>query len=300
VARASIEPHSGNVDGPWFVDQRCIDCDAVRQVAPTLFGRAGGQAVVTRQPQSSDDEQAMVRAALACPTRSVRRDPPRSFPRGVYPHELADGVSYVGYNSTDSFGANAFLIERPAGNVLVDAPRFVTPLVDQIEQRGGLDHVVLTHRDDVADAEAYARRFGASVWIHHEDADAAPFATHVVGGSDDVEVQPGLQLVPCPGHTEGSVCFVLDDRFLFSGDSLYWHRRRQDLAVHLRQTWYSLEVQLDSLRRLAERHRFSFVLAGHGDRAETTVDDMHRRLVDLVDRGGVAADPTGPGGVERW
>jgi glyoxylase-like metal-dependent hydrolase (beta-lactamase superfamily II) len=231
----------------------------------------------------------MWRAALACPTHSVRRDPPRSAPNDVYPQHLSDGVSYLGFNSADSFGANAFLVERRAGNVMIDAPRFVRPLVEALHRRGGLAHILLTHRDDVADAERYAERFGASVWIHGHDAGAAPFATHVVDGQDEVEVQSGLVLLPCPGHTRGSVCYLLEDRFLFSGDSLFWHRWRQDLAVHVRQTWYSLDVQLASLHAIAERHRFSWVLAGHGDRHETTVEDMHRRLLALVERGGAPA-----------
>lgn len=278
--------HPANVRGPWFVDRACIDCDAVRQVAPDLFDRVDGQSVVSRQPVSPEEDTAMWRAVLACPTQSVRRDPPRSRPTDLYPMSLAAGVSYCGYNSEASFGANAFLIERPEGNVLVDSPRFVRPLVEQVERRGGLSHILLTHQDDVADADRYAERFGARVWIHAADAAAAPFATDVVSGDADVPIQSGLTLVPCPGHTRGSVCFVLDERFLFSGDSLYWSRRQQDLAVHVRKTWYSLNVQLASLERLAQRHRFSYVLAGHGDRHETTPGDMCDRLVALVARDG--------------
>ncbi|MBW3657995.1 MAG: MBL fold metallo-hydrolase [Actinobacteria bacterium] len=278
------DPHPGNVPGAWFVDERCIDCDAVRQIAPDLFDRVDRQSVVSRQPDTPEDEERMWRAALACPTNSVRRSPPLPRPRDLYPHEFAGDVWYCGHNSPDSYGANAFLAVRPEGNVLVDSPRFVRPLVERIEAMGGIDHVLLTHRDDVADADRFAERFGARVWIHREDADAAPFATDVVDGQDPVVVQPGLQLIPCAGHTRGSVLFLLDDRFLFTGDSLYWSRTHQDLAVHVRQTWYSLEVQRDSLARVAREHRFSAVLAGHGSRHETTVDDMHRRLVALVDR----------------
>ena len=283
--RASgTERHPGNAPGAWFVDRRCIDCDATRQVAPDLFARVDRQSVVTRQPTTPADEERMWRAALACPTNSVRRDPPQPRPRGLYPHEFADGVSYCGYNSPDSYGANSFLALRPAGNVLVDSPRFVRPLVDHVAANGGLAHVLLTHRDDVADAARWAERFDARVWIHRADADAAPFATDVVDGHEAVEVQPGLLLIPCPGHTRGSVLFLLEDRFLFTGDSLYWSRTSDDLAVHLRQTWYSLDVQLASLARVADEHRFSAVLAGHGSRRETTRADMHDRLVALVDR----------------
>ena len=45
----------------------------------------------------------------------------------------------------------------PDGNWLIDSPKFVTPLVKQLETLGGIAHIFLTHRDDVADAERYAR-----------------------------------------------------------------------------------------------------------------------------------------------
>ena len=276
--------HPGNVPGRWFVDDRCIDCDAARQLAPDLIHRVDGTSVVVRQPAGPEEEVVMWRAAIACPTRSVRTDPPTPRPRGVFPQHLAAGMTYLGHNSPASFGANAFLIERPAGNLMVDSPRFTPELVSAIDERGGLAAILLTHRDDVADADRYAERFGARVWIHEADAPAAPFASDVAVGLDPVEVAPGCSLVPVPGHTRGSVVFAVDDRFLFTGDSLYWSRRRGDLGVHVRQTWYSLDVQLDSLERLAATTPFSYVLAGHGDRHETTVTDMRTRLLALVAR----------------
>lgn len=276
--------HPANADGAWFVDQACIDCDAVRQVAPGLFDRVDRQSVVARQPATPDEERRMWLAALACPTNSVRRDPPLPRPRGLYPLGLGSGVWYAGHNARSSFGANAFLVDRPWGRAMVDAPKWHPDVVSWLEQRGGLDHVLLTHRDDVADAERYAERFGARVWIHEDDADAAPFATDVVPGLEPIVIEDGLDLVPTPGHTRGSVAFVLDDDVLFSGDSLYWSRRLQDLAVHVNATWYSLEVQIESLARLNDTVRFAWVLAGHGDRKRTTADDMQRRLARLIQR----------------
>jgi glyoxylase-like metal-dependent hydrolase (beta-lactamase superfamily II) len=282
--RNERDRHPDNAPGPWFIDRACIDCDAPLQVAPELFRRSAGQMVVARQPEGPDEERSAWLAALACPTRSIRVDPPRPRPRGLYPLELDDGVFYCGHNSPDSFGANAFFVRRPDDNALVDAPRFTPELVSAFRDAGGLDHILLTHRDDVADADRYADEFGARVWIHEDDADAAPYATDVVTGFGQITVWPGLTIHPIPGHTEGHVACALEDRFLFSGDSLYWSRRHEDLAIHRRLTWYSLDVQLDSLERLAEDVAFSWVLAGHGDRHETTVDDMHRRLVALVRR----------------
>jgi len=276
--------HPGNAPGPWFVDHACIDCDAVRQVAPELIGRADRQAVVTRQPRDAAEETLMWRAAIACPTRSLRREPPRSRPRGLYPWDLGAGVHLTGHNAMSSFGANAFFVTRPEGNLLVDSPRYTRELVTAFDAAGGIAHILLTHRDDVADADRYASRYGARVWIHAADAAAAPCATDVVDGLEAVTIHPGLQLVPIPGHTRGSVAFALEERMLFSGDSLCWSRAAADLAVHELYTWYSFPTQIDSLERLAHSVSFSWVLAGHGDRRETTAADMHTRLLRLVSR----------------
>jgi glyoxylase-like metal-dependent hydrolase (beta-lactamase superfamily II)/ferredoxin len=277
--------HPANVAGDWFVDTRCIDCDSCRQIAPSLFSEGPTQSLVQRQPVGPAEELEAWLAAQTCPTQSIgtqaRPRPPR--PR-LLPYPLGDDVHLCGHNSEDSFGANSFLVVREGGNLLVDSPRFSRELCGGIEALGGVAHVLLTHRDDVADADRYAERFGARVWIHEDDARAAPYATDLLRGHGDTEVADGVVAVPVPGHTRGSVVFVVDQRLLLSGDSLFWSRSRSDLGVHVGATWYSLAAQLDSLERLAGRHRFEWVLAGHGDRRRLPADEMHRRLTALVSR----------------
>lgn len=273
--------HPGNVDGPFFVDTRCINCDASRQLAPDLFAIHDRQSVVRRQPTNDDETAAMWRAVLACPTNSIRTDPPQTRPRGLFPQHLAGPVHYLGHNSPKSFGANSFLVERPGGNLLVDSPRWTRNLVAPVEDLGGIAQVLLTHRDDVADADRWAEHFGAErVWIHEWEADAAPYATDHFTGLDTTTVADGVDAVPIPGHTRGSVAFVVDDEYLLSGDSLYWRRSNRP-GVHVQATWYSLEEQSRSLRRLATSHRFRWVFAGHGDRNREPIDDLPEQVVAL-------------------
>ena len=42
-----------NVAGDFFVDSTCIDCDACRQIAPSVFGEAAATSFVKAQPVSS-------------------------------------------------------------------------------------------------------------------------------------------------------------------------------------------------------------------------------------------------------
>jgi glyoxylase-like metal-dependent hydrolase (beta-lactamase superfamily II) len=167
---------------------------------------------------------------------------------------------------------------------MVDAPRFTRFLAEPIEARGGIAHILLSHRDDVADAEQYAQRFGARVWIHADDQRAAPYATDVVTGIEPVGVAPGVTIIPTPGHTKGSMVFEVDRTYLFTGDSLSWNRRNDDLEAFRDVCWWSWPEQTRSLERLASLARFEWVLPGHGGRGHRPADEMHDRLVGLVNR----------------
>lgn len=106
----------------------------------------------------------------------------------LFPEALIEGVFRLGYNAPASFGAHSFLIVRPGGNCMVDSPRWTRAVVDAIAARGGLAEVLLTHRDDVADADRYASHFGALVCIHEADRDAARYADQVLRGSEPTAI----------------------------------------------------------------------------------------------------------------
>jgi glyoxylase-like metal-dependent hydrolase (beta-lactamase superfamily II) len=289
VARID-QRHPRNAAGPWFVDTRCIDCDTCRELVPDLFGDVGGQSVVVRQPAATADaERHAWLAAEACPTQSIGRMPRTARPADLYPLRLDGPVSYLGHTSEDSFGADSYLVERPDGNLLIDSPRFTRRLVEPIEARGGIAHVLLTHRDDVADADRFAEHFGARVWIHEADRSAAPYATDLLVGLEPCTVATGVVAVPVPGHTRGSVVYSVDETWLFTGDSLAWSRERDDLTAFRGACWYSWTEQTASLRRLAATTEFSWVLPGHGGRACRPAAEMHERLDALVTRMRAAA-----------
>jgi len=135
----------------------------------------------------------------------------------------------------------------------------------------------------VADADRFAERFGARVWIHADDASAAPYADQVVAGDEPVEVRPGLVLVPAAGHTRGSVVYHLEDRFLFTGDTLAWDFRRDRLDVFPGATWYSWDVLAGSIARMAER-RVEWVLPGHGKWHHVGFDRYAEQMAALAER----------------
>ena len=257
--------HPDNAEGSWFVDTRCIRCDAARHWAPGLIDMDDtGLSFVARQPENPEEAAAMWRAAVACPTQSIGTTESRRPPRPAFPYELTPGVHALGHNTRESFGAHSYLVPRPDGNLMTDSPRFTRGLAELLDELGGVRHVLLSHRDDVADADRWADRYGADVWIHEDDRDAAPFATMIVGGGDIAEVAPGAAVIPVPGHTAGSVVFHIDDRWLFTGDTVHWNHRRGELDVFAGAMFHSWEVLADSMDRLATLP-VEWMFPGHGN-----------------------------------
>jgi glyoxylase-like metal-dependent hydrolase (beta-lactamase superfamily II) len=278
-----------NAEGPWFVDTRCIDCGTCRELVPSLFTEVGDQSVVAVQPAGAHDEQRAWLAAEACPTQSIGRNPRTARPAELYPLPVDGPVFDLGHTSEASFGATSYLVLRPDGNLMVDAPRLTRALTRPLDDLGGVAHVLLTHQDDVADAPRWAERYGARVWIHEADRQAAPEATDLLRGEAPATIAPGVVAIPVPGHTRGSVVFAVDGRWLFTGDSLAWSHDRQDLVAFRGACWYSWAAQTRSLARLADTTSFSWVLPGHGARISLGAGDAHRRLLRLVDRMRAAA-----------
>ncbi|MEU6370830.1 MBL fold metallo-hydrolase [Streptomyces sp. NPDC046931] len=276
----------GRIEGGWHVDGRCMNCDVARQLAPGLVGEVGGRSVVLRQPHGQAELRQFHAAAHACPTRSVR-PPAGRLDAALDPFPLAlDNTVYLcGHNSVHTAGANSYLLRRPDGTaMMVDTPRWSTSLAARYEALGPVTDVLLTHRDHAAHGRRYADRFDARLWIHEGDLDAAPDADRVLRGTDPAEIADGVIAFPLPGHTRGSVLYLADERYCFSGDSFYWSRTTSDIEVTDTVTWYSIGELAASLARTADRLRFEWLLPGHGDRQRLPGDDMARRLQHLTAR----------------
>ena len=269
----------------WYVDGRCTNCDVARQIAPSLFGEVGGRSVVLRQPRDEAEVNLLHTAAYACPTRSIRHmSQPLEPARDPFPLRLDGGVYLCGHNSPRTAGANAYLVLRPSGNLLIDTPRWSERLALRYEALGPVTEILLTHRDHAAHGRRYADRFGARLWIHEGDLQAAPDADQVLRGIDPIEVAAGVVAHPLPGHTEGSVLYIVDGHYCFSGDSIYWSRTTGDIEVFQSVIWYSIEELAASLARVVDTLRFEWLLPGHGDRKRLPVEETTHRLCALATR----------------
>lgn len=127
--------------------------------------------------------------------------------------------------------SNTWLVaDHPGGHaVVIDAGAPVEPILAAIEtHRLTPTHVLLTHHhpDHVVNAGEYARRFGCPIGGH--GAERELFAA--TGSSLDRVLEDGetlasgdlaLRALHLPGHTLGQLGFLVDEKAVFTGDTLF-------------------------------------------------------------------------------
>jgi glyoxylase-like metal-dependent hydrolase (beta-lactamase superfamily II)/ferredoxin len=266
------------------VDSTCINCDTCRQLAPSTFLEQQEHAAVQNQPVQEQEHFKAYRALLACPVGSIGAQQQDTSllhqAKESFPQQLDGDVFYNGFNSDKSFGANSYFIRHPEGNWLIDSPRFLGHLVKAFQTMGGIRYIFLTHEDDIADAEKYARHFQAKRLIHQADAGAVPDAEIIVNGDAPIEKASGFHLIPVPGHTPGSMALLYHNKYLFTGDHLWWDREGQRLQSPCVYIWNE-RLLLNSIQRLLP-YEIEWVLPGHGDRVSLPSPMMKKELQKLL------------------
>ncbi len=166
--------------------------------------------------------------------------------------------------------------------VLLDAANEHERLLDLCRTLG-VRKVLETHGHwDHIQAVPQLRDAGYSVGVTAEDAAMLPTYDEVLADDDVLEVgRLRLRTIHTPGHTPGSMCFLLEGHpLLFSGDTLFpggpgaTSFEGGDFPTIIRSIDDRLFRPLDA---------DTVVLPGHGDR--TTIGAERPHLQEWVDRG---------------
>ncbi|MCC3588371.1 MAG: MBL fold metallo-hydrolase [Microcoleus sp. PH2017_29_MFU_D_A] len=275
-----------NISGNFYVDSSCIDCDTCRWMAPEVFTQAGEQSAVYQQPTNETASMRGLAALLSCPTSSIGTvEKPKNIKevQQNLPALVTDNIYHCGYHSEKSYGAASYLIVRPEGNILVDSPRFVPPLVKNIEAMGGIRYLYLTHRDDVADHQKYREYFECDRILHTDEINADTRSVEIqLSGNEPHQIADDLLIISVPGHTKGHTVLLYNNKFLFSGDHLAWSENLQHLIGFRTACWYSWAEQIKSMRNLAN-YSFEWVLPGHGRRYDADRETMRNQMQKCID-----------------
>jgi glyoxylase-like metal-dependent hydrolase (beta-lactamase superfamily II)/ferredoxin len=276
---------SENIDGDFYVDSSCIDCDTCRWMAPNVFDRFGEMSAVYHQPADDKERLVAMQALLSCPTASIGTVAKPTDVKQVQaslPMLVAENVYHCGYHAESSYGAASYLIQDPSGNILIDSPRFTPPLVKQLEAMGGVKYLYLTHQDDVADHQKFHDHFGCDRILHDADIHAhTKSIERQFQGVDPVQLTPDALIIPVPGHSPGHTVLLYKHKFLFTGDHLAFDSELGHL-IGFRQYCWSWSELIKSMQKLA-KYDFEWVLPGHGRRYHADILSMRSAMQECID-----------------
>lgn len=158
-------------------------------------------------------------------------------------------------------GCLSYVVVSGGEAIVVDPSRDVSWYEDFLEARGArLLRVLDTHihADHVSGGPELARRAGVPYSVSagrgfeltHKVASLEDGQKIRLGGEAGVSIE--VRVIHTPGHTPGSTCFLVDGRFLLTGDTLFVSSvGRPDLGGHLaewgRDLFFSLRDRLGDL-----------------------------------------------------
>ena len=171
--------------------------------------------------------------------------------------------------------------------MVVDPGGHPNKVLTYLENNGlTLEAILLTHGhfDHVGAVKELAEKTGCRVYLHAADLllpenyTAGPlYYTHTYDEGDVLELAGlTIRVLHTPGHTEGSVCLVVDD-VIFSGDTLFCHScGRTDLPGG------DPEAIMTSLARLKAMEGDYRVLPGHNRATTLAVEREYNPFMKKV------------------
>jgi glyoxylase-like metal-dependent hydrolase (beta-lactamase superfamily II) len=185
---------------------------------------------------------------------------------------VVDGPDLAIYQvSRPARGFLSHMLASAGRAIVIDPLRHIHPYLDLAHAMGlTIEAVIDTqgHADHISGGLALAAQTGASYYLHPHDAihpiDVLP-ATIPYEFIRDRQMFPvgrhQLKALHIPGHSLGLVAFRLDDRYVFTGDSIFIRSiARPDLGGRA-ETWAPLHGR--SLRMLLDLPGGITVLPGH-------------------------------------
>ena len=168
-------------------------------------------------------------------------------------------------------GCLSYVVVSDGKAVVIDPLRHVDHYLELAREHGFEIAVVLDthgHADHISGGRALAEAAGTPYSLHPYDGihpiDVLPARLPFDYLRDGQEFEVGrhrLTALHVPGHTLGNSAFLLDGRYLFTGDSIFIASiARPDLGGH-GDTW--APIHYASLRRLLDLPAETMVLPGH-------------------------------------
>ncbi|WP_281658824.1 MBL fold metallo-hydrolase [Halobacillus sp. Cin3] len=155
-------------------------------------------------------------------------------------------------------GCLSYMVTSGGEAAIIDAVRMTEAYTEFAEKLGvTITNVFDTHlhADHISGGRRLAETTGAVYWLPPEDAGEVVFNYQPLRDADHVQIGQShidIQALYSPGHTIGSTSFVVDDKFLMTGDILFIDSigrpdlagKAEDWVGDLRETLYTRYKEL--------------------------------------------------------
>ncbi|MBY0146155.1 MBL fold metallo-hydrolase [Neobacillus niacini] len=165
-------------------------------------------------------------------------------------------------------GCLSYMVVSNGEAAIIDATRMTDIYLEFADSIGAkITHVFDTHlhADHISGGRNIAEKTGATYWLPPKDATEVTFAYQPLEDGNLVEignVEINIHALYSPGHTIGSTSFIVDEKFLLSGDILFIDSiGRPDLAG-LAQDWVE-DLRESLYKRYRELSEELLVLPAH-------------------------------------
>ncbi len=192
-------------------------------------------------------------------------------------------------------GCLSYLVESDGSAMIIDSTRMVDQYISFAEAKGlKVVHVADTHlhADHISGGRMLREATNATYWLPPKDAEEVTFDYAAL--EDGVEITVGttkvaVQAIYSPGHTIGSTSFVVDNRFLLSGDILFVESigrpdlagKAEDWVADLRETLYSRYKELSEDLMVLPAHFGTMSEVGEGGLVAARLGDLFENNAGL-------------------
>lgn len=138
----------------------------------------------------------------------------------------------------ETLGATAYFIVEEA-NILVDCPAWNSTNQDFLQQQGGVQWLVLTHRGGIGQVREIQQTFNCQILIQEQEAYLLPGLT-ATPFQQTFPLTTRSQALWTPGHSPGSACLYFNEfgGVLFTGRHLLPNPQGQLMPIKTGKTFH--------------------------------------------------------------
>ena len=169
---------------------------------------------------------------------------------------------------------NCFIYSKDSHKILIDTGTSIKAIRREMKKLNlnveEFEHVFLTHNDP--DHAGSINSFPhASIYLGEESKTKQPDRYDFLKDEEIIEVgNIKIQVIDTPGHRKGHICFLVDDKYLFTGDLLILKDGKVKPFYKLISS--DFENQLESVAKIAKLENIEGLFTAHGGYTTNFVD----------------------------